>query len=259
MVAIDLLGGKQRWSIDADKRLSSGPGVGEGLVVVGGLDGDVIALDRDSGSAKWATNVSSEVLANPVIEDGIVVVRSNDGRVFGLNATDGSREWLFDPGVPLISLRGNATPVVRDGQVYVGYDNGKFVALQLADGTLQWEQTIAAPEGRTELERMGDIDGEIVASDGELYMVTYRSGSSLWKQDALAHRWLTTPAVYGDYLAVGDYDGYLHILTRKDGATAARFHPADKAIRAAPLVVGAHVLIESTDGELAAFVLEAAN
>ncbi|MBL0030556.1 MAG: outer membrane protein assembly factor BamB [Rhodanobacteraceae bacterium] len=306
VVAIDLLGGKQRWSIDADKRLSSGPGVGEGLVVVGGLDGDVIALDRDSGSAKWATNVSSEVLANPVIEDGIVVVRSNDGRVFGLNATDGSRVWLFDRGVPLISLRGNATPVVRDGQVYVGYDNGKFVALQLADGTLQWEQTIAAPEGRTELERMGDIDGEIVASDGELYMVTYRgqaaalardsgrvlwtrdmssftgvsvaadevylsdadgavwaldrrSGSSLWKQDALAHRWLTTPAVYGDYLAVGDYDGYLHILTRKDGATAARFHPADKAIRAAPLVVGAHVLIESTDGELAAFVLEAAN
>ena len=159
---------------DADKRLSSGPGVGEGLVVVGGLDGDVIALDRDSGSAKWATNVSSEVLANPVIEDGIVVVRSNDGRVFGLNATDGSRVWLFDRGVPLISLRGNATPVVRDGQVYVGYDNGKFVALQLADGTLQWEQTIAAPEGRTELERMGDIDGEIVASDGELYMVTYR-------------------------------------------------------------------------------------
>lgn len=306
VVATDLISGKRRWLIDADKRLSSGPGVGEGLVVVGGLDGDVIALDRDTGSAKWATNVSSEVLASPAIADGIVVIRSNDGRVFGLNATDGARVWLFDRGVPLISLRGNAAPVLRDGQVYVGYDNGKVVALQLADGNLLWEQTIATPEGRTELERMSDIDGEVVASDGELYMVTYRgqaaalardsgrvlwtrdmssftgvsvatnevylsdadgsvwaldrqSGSSLWKQDALAHRWLTTPAVFGDYLAVGDYDGYLHFLTRKDGTTAARFRPADKAILAAPLVVGAHVLVESTDGELAAFVLEAAN
>ena len=306
VVAIDLLSGKQRWSIDAEKPLSSGPGVGEGLVVVGGLNGDVIALDRDSGSAKWTTNVSSEVLASPVVADGIVVVRSGDGRVFGLSADDGSRRWLFDRGVPLISLRGNATPVVVDGNVYVGYDNGKLVALHLADGNLQWEQTIATPQGRTELERMGDIDGEIVASEGELYLVTYRgqaaalardsgrvlwtrdmssftgvslgtdevyltdmdgavwaldrrSGSSLWKQDVLAHRWLTTPVVYGDYLAVGDYDGYLHILSRQDGATAARFHAGDEAIRAAPLVVGAHVVVASVDGELAAFVLEAAN
>ncbi len=304
--AIDLLSGKSRWSIEADKRLSSGPGVGEGLVVVGGLDGDVIALDRDSGSAKWTTKVSSEVLASPVIAGGIVVVRSGDGRVFGLSATDGSRAWLFDRGVPLISLRGNATPVLLDGEVYVGYDDGKLIALELATGELKWEQTIATPNGRTELERMGDIDGEIVASEGELYMVTYRgqaaalardsgrvlwtrdmssftgvsvgtdevylsdadgalwaldrrSGSSLWKQDALAHRWLTTPAVFGDYLAVGDYDGYLHILSRQDGATAARFHAGDEAIRAAPLVVGAHVVVASTDGELAAFVLEAAN
>lgn len=306
VVAIDLLSGKQRWSVEADVRLSSGPGVGEGLVVVGGLDGDVIALDRDSGSAKWTTNVSSEVLATPVVQDGIVVVRSNDGRVFGLNAADGARAWLFDRGVPLISLRGNATPVVADGKVYVGYDDGKVVALQLADGNLQWEQTIASPQGRTELERMSDIDGDLVASEGELYLVTYRgqaaalardsgrvlwtrdmssftgvsvaadevylsdadgsvwaldrrSGSSLWKQEALAHRWLSTPMVYGDYLAVGDFDGYLHILSRQDGATAARFRIGDDAVRAAPLVVGAHVLAISTDGELAAFVLEAAN
>lgn len=306
VVAVDLLNGKQRWSIDADKRLSSGPGVGDGLVVVGGLDGDVIALDRDSGSAKWATSVSSEVLASPVIADGVVVVRSADGRVFGLSVADGSRVWLFDRGVPLISLRGNATPVVVAGDVYVGYDDGKLVALHLADGNLQWEQTIATPQGRTELERMGDIDGDIVATEGELFLVTYRgqaaalardsgrvlwtrdmssftgvsvgtdevyltdmsgsvwaldraSGSSLWKQDALAHRWLTTPVIYGDYLAVGDYDGYLHILSRQDGATAARFHAGDEAIRAAPLVVGAHVVVVSTDGEIAAYALNAAN
>jgi outer membrane protein assembly factor BamB len=304
VVSVDLLTGRKVWSISAEQRLSSGPGTGDGLVVVGGLDGGVIALDRDSGSAKWATEVSSEVLTNPVIADGIVVVRTNDGRVFGLNVADGSRAWLFDRGMPLISLRGNAAPLIVDGTVYVGYDSGKVVALALTDGSLLWEQTIAAPNGRTELERMTDIDGEIVATEGELFLVTFRgqaasiardsgrilwtrdmssftgvsvaegsvyltdadgalwaldrtSGTSQWKQEALAHRWLTTPMVFGDYLVVGDFDSYLHVLSRTDGSTAARFRVGDEGIRAAPLVIGAHVVTASIDGELAAFVLDA--
>lgn len=306
VVALDLMGGGKRWAVDAGKRLSSGPGVGEGLVVVGGLDGDVIALDSESGSAKWTTAVSSEVLAQPVVAGTTVVVRSGDGRVFGLAAADGARRWLFDRGVPLISLRGNAAPVVFGGTVYVGYDDGKLVALDLENGNLVWEQTIATPSGRTELERMADIDGEIVANEGELYLVTYRgqavalardsgrvlwtremssftgvdvggdevylsdsdgavwaldrrSGSSLWKQESLARRWLTTPAVFGGYLALGDYDGYLHILSRQDGSTAARFRVGDEAIRATPLVTGAHLVAQGTDGTLVAYVLDAAN
>ena len=306
VLAIDLVSGNSVWSVDAEQRLSSGPGVGHGLVVVGGLDGDVIALDSNGGAAKWATKVSSEVLINPVVTESIVVVRSNDGRVFGLNVADGSRAWLFDRGMPLISLRGNAMPVVVDDTVYVGYDSGKLVALQLSDGALEWEQTIAAPDGRTELERMTDIDGEIVANEGELYVVTYRgqaaavardsgrllwtrdmsaytgvsvagdqvyltdadgalwaldrrSGTSLWKQEDLAHRWLTTPQVYGDYLVVGDFESYVHILSRSDGKTAARFRVGDEGIRAAPLVVGAHAVIASIDGEIAAFALAASN
>lgn len=302
--AVDLANGKTRWAIEAGKRLSSGPGVGDDLVVVGGLDGDVIALNRETGSAQWTTQVSSEVLASPVIANGIVVVRSGDGRVFGLSASDGSRAWLFDRGVPLISLRGNATPIIVDGTVYLGYDDGKVIALELADGKLLWEQTIATPSGRTELERMGDIDGEIVANEGELYLVTYRgqaaalardsgrllwsrdmssftgvsvaddevylsdadgsiwaldrrSGSSLWKQEQLAHRWLTTPVAFGAYLAVGDFDGYLHLLSRKDGTTAARVHVADEAVRAAPLVAGELVVVASVDGELASYRLAA--
>ncbi len=304
IVAIDLIGGKRRWSVDAATRLSSGPGVGSGLIVVGGLDGDVIALDRETGAARWATKVSSEVLANPVIAGEIVIVRSNDGRVFGLKTADGSRQWLFDRGVPLISLRGSAVPVVADTTVYVGYDNGKVVALDLDDGALRWEQTIATPNGRTELERLTDIDGEMVVDDDALYVVTYRgqaaaltrdggrilwtrdlsaytgvsvagdnvyvtdtdgslwaldrrSGSSQWKQEALAHRWLTTPSVFGDYLVVGDFEGYVHILKRADGSTAERFRVGDEGVRAAPLVVGAQVVVASIDGELAAFALDA--
>ncbi len=304
VAVLDLITGKQLWSVNAEQRLSSGPGTGEGIVVVGGLDGDVIALDRENGAAKWATSVSSEVLTNPVVANGIVVVRSNDGRVFGLNAADGSRVWLFDRGMPLITLRGNAAPVVVGDTVYIGYDSGKIVALAIADGALQWEQTIAAPDGRTELERMTDIDGEIVATEGELYLVTFRgqaaslardsgrilwtrdmssftgvsvgesqiyltdadgslwsldrtSGSSLWKQEALAHRWLTTPAILGDYLVVGDFESYLHILSRTDGSTAARFRVGDDGIRAAPLVVGKHVIAASIDGHVSAFLLNA--
>lgn len=254
VVAVDLAGGKRRWSVDAATRLSSGPGVGSGLVVVGGLDGDVIALDRETGAARWATKVSSEVLANPVIEGDLVVVRSNDGRVFGLKVADGSRQWLFDRGVPLISLRGSAAPVVADGAVYIGYDNGKVVALNLADGALRWEQTIASPNGRTELERMTDIDGEMVVGDDALFVVTYRGqaaaltrdgGRILWTRDMSAY---TGISVAGDTVYLTDADGALWALDRRSGSSQWKQEALAHRWLTTPSVFGDYLVVGDFEG-----------
>src|SRR5690606_29964714 len=127
----------------------------------GSLDGEVVALDLDSGAERWRGKVSSEVLAQPAIARGVVVVRSYDGRLFGLDATTGERRWLYDRGMPSLTLRGNSTPVIAGGTVYAGYDDGRVVALRLEDGAVAWEQVVAIGEGRTELDRMVDIDGRL--------------------------------------------------------------------------------------------------
>lgn len=301
--ALDLNSGKALWSVETGLRLSGGPGASEGVVVVGGLDGDVIALDAATGARKWAANAGSEIITKPLVSDGTVVVRSVDGRAIGYDLADGKRKWAFDRSLPSLTVRGNSPPIASQGLVYFGYDDGTVVALRLQDGLRAWEQVVAESEGRTELERMADIDGELQVDANAVYAVSYKgqamalratngqpgwnrdigayaglalagdrliaadsagtlwsidrnSGSAMWKQDVLAHRWLSTPAVQGGYVVVGDLEGYLHWLNLETGELAARERIQGAPIRATPQVSPDGVLVAvTTDGKLAAYRL----
>jgi outer membrane protein assembly factor BamB len=298
--ALDPNTGAVLWRADLGQAAGSGPGYGEGLIAVGTLEGDVVALDASNGAERWRARVSSEVIAAPSIEAGVVVARVNDGRMFGLNAADGARRWVFDRGVPLLTLRGNGAPIVRGGTVYAGYDNGKIVALALEDGSLKWEQALAQVEGRSELERMIDIDGAIADDGATLYAVSHRGqigaldtaggrglwarefsayggvelvgkrlyatdtsaqiwsfdvdgGASVWQQPGLLNRFVTTPAVVGPYLVVGDFEGFVHWYRAETGDLLARRRVGDEGILAQPLVVGDVVIVASAEGLIAAF------
>jgi len=300
LYAFDGGSGATVWQVDTELPLSSGPGVGEGTLVVGTLDGDVIAFNPDSGTERWRAKVSSEVLAAPAIARGIAVVRSNDGRVYAFSITDGERRWVYDHATPALSLRGNSSPVMADGLVLIGYDDGQLVALRGDDGVQLWAQAVAFGEGRSELERMVDIDGALafergevfaaafngqvegisleagrplwnrelssyggIAMSGEKVFVTDRdgvlwaldraTGSALWKQDSLLHRWLTTPAVQGNLVAVGDVEGYVHWFDSETGAPAARMRLDKDPIRAAPVVSGDMLYAVSIEGKLGAY------
>lgn len=300
VAALDADSGNELWRVETGVRVGSAVGAGEGMAVFGSLDGDVVALDIDSGAERWRGKVSSEVLAQPAVARGVVVVRSYDGRLFGLDAATGERRWLYDRGMPSLTLRGNSAPVIAGGTVYAGYDDGRVVALRLEDGAVAWEQVIAIGEGRTELDRMVDIDGMLGVGPGEIYSVSYqgqvaalatesgqplwsrefssyggltlagdrllvtdaesnvfaldpRSGAALWKMDALVHRWLTTPAVQGNYAVVGDLEGWLHWIDLSSGALAGRTRIGRDPIRAAPVVDADGSLFAMTiDGDLAA-------
>lgn len=173
-------------------QVSGGPGAGGGLVVVGGLDGEVIALDAGNGAEKWRARVGNEVIAAPVIADGLVLVRSNDGRVTAFDAASGERRWFYSREVPALSVRGNDSVVLGPGYVFVGNDDGTVAALSEQDGRLLWEQAVAQPEGRSELDRMADIDGTPVLDGTVLYATSFKrqtmaidgpSGRPIWTRD----------------------------------------------------------------------------
>lgn len=292
--------GKKNWQIKTELPFSGGPGLGSGRVLLGTEDGEVHAFQADTGTPLWIARVSSEVLAAPVEQDGIVVVRAIDGRVFGLNADNGRRLWVYDRSVPLLTLRGNSKPLIRAGVVYLGYDGGDVVALRLADGSLMWEQSIATPEGRTELDRLADVDGEmmVVASDllvssyknrltslaadsgrllwfkevasasgvivdrtmlaatdkeDHVWLLDRRNGATQWKVPDLENRGLTRPAIYGNFVVVGDFEGYLHFINADTGAFAARIKVGGDGFTGAPLVIGDVMYVYTRKGELAAY------
>lgn len=212
-------------SFDTDLDIASGPSVFGQRVLVGTVGGQVAMLDRATGAIQWRAQLSSEVLAMPVLRDETVVARCIDGRVFGLDVETGRRDWIYDRSVPLLTLRGNSDPLLRAGQVFVGYDDGTVAALRIGDGALLWEQRVSIPEGRSELERLSDIDGPMAVVGGDLYAVTQHgrmaslaleSGRIQWVKDIASHSGL---AVSRTRLATTASDDVVWMVDRLSGAT----------------------------------------
>ena len=191
--AFDLHSGAVVWHYDSKIPFAGGPGAGDGLVVAGSLEGDVVALDAATGAEKWKAKVGNEVIAAPAIGQGMVIVHSNDGRVTAFDETTGQRRWFWGHDTPALSVRGNSAPVLGPGFVFVGNDDGTISALALTDGHPLWDQTVAEAQGRTELQRMADVDGTPVLDDVTLYADSYKkqtvaidgpTGRPQWTHDA---------------------------------------------------------------------------
>lgn len=298
--ALELATGRELWRTDTEVELAGGPAVGDGIVVVGGSGGDLVALDAATGAKRWQVMTGGEVLTAPTVSDGIVVTRTVDGRVRGLRVSDGGTAWSYEQPVPRLTLRGNGPPVVDGDMVFAGLDNGKVVALSLSTGDLLWSTTVAPSHGRTEIERLVDIDSPVrivgddvfvvgyqgrvamlardtgqlwwgrdmssnrgLVADGDtLYVTTAdsnvvalrrRDGTPVWTQDAMVRRGLTAPALSGDTLVVGDFEGYLHWLDAATGQLLARGKTGGGRMTNAPLVAGDLLLLETDSGEVQAW------
>jgi outer membrane protein assembly factor BamB len=252
------LGNRRGWIWhhgDNSVRWSGGPAVAGDLVVVGTLDGLVQAFGAADGNELWTAEVSSEVIAAPAIGDGVVAVRSHDGRVFGLDAKDGKRLWVFDrAAVPVLSLRGNAAPVIDAGVVYVGEDNGKVYALRATDGGMLWEQQIAPGEGRTELERLQDVDGVLNVDSGVVYAAGYRgqtvalvaqSGRPLWTHDLSSYSGV---ALSASQIYAADADSNIWALDLRSGSSEWKQDGLKYRWVSAPAVQGDAVVVGDMEG-----------
>ncbi len=204
--------------------LQSSVGVGEGLVVVAGRSGVVFAVTADSGEPRWEWQASAEVLAPPLVTGGRVIVRSQDGRVVALDAANGTQRWAINRSIPTLSSRGASAPVGAGGLVLVGNDDGSLVAIRPDDGVLVWEVPIAEPEGRSELDRLVDIDGDLALGAQAVYASSVRGvtaavslagGQILWTRDNGGANGLDLTA---DGVLLADAGGTLWSLDRADGS-----------------------------------------
>lgn len=193
VVSVDRLTGKVNWKTDLEVPVSGAVGAGYGLVLVGTLRGEVIALDVASGEERWRSRVSSEVLAAPAVNGDIVLVQTQDDRLIALEIDTGAQRWSYEGSPAVLTLRGTGAPVLTNQLAIAGLSNGKVIALDTRRGLPVWEQRVAIPQGRSELERVVDIDGGLLLSGGTLYVATYQgraaaldveSGRIQWQRDA---------------------------------------------------------------------------
>ena len=193
--------------------VSGGVGAGAGYVFLGTTLGDVVAVSAADGSEAWRTNVDAEVLAAPVTGDDLVFAQTIDGRLVALEESSGELRWSFDNQVPVLTLRGTSTPVYGGEVVYTGFSNGKLSAVRSETGELIWEHRVMLPEGRSELDRLVDIDGAPLVLGPVIYAVAYQGklkalrradGAMLWEHDVSS--FLDLGEGYGQVYVVSDND-----------------------------------------------------
>ena len=246
--------GKSLWVTKTKAPLSGGTGAGEGLVVVGSSDGALIALDAKDGKERWRTKLNGEVLSAAAIAPRGVLVRTVDGKLHSLAPDTGKEQWQYEQPSPRLTLRGTAKPVVVGENVICGYDNGKVVALNIADGALVWETTIASAHGRTELERLVDIDSEVkvvqdnvyaVGFQGRVAMIALDSGQIWWSQDASSYRGLGADI---DNVYVSTADGDVVALKRTTGVEVWRQKGLAHRGLSAPVVLEKSIAVADYKG-----------
>jgi outer membrane protein assembly factor BamB len=161
--------GKRLWRTGLDIELSAGPGFGSGAVAVTSSDGGLIVLGASAGEERWRINIGGESLAPPLIHEELIVVLTIDNRMRAFSIYDGSERWSMEQSAPLLTIRGSSTPVVVGSMVIAGFDNGRLIAVDLQTGNIEWEAPISPPSGRSDLERLSDIDGGIAVVGQDVY------------------------------------------------------------------------------------------
>jgi outer membrane protein assembly factor BamB len=257
LVALNLDTGRQVWLKKFKKmQFSAGPAASLGMVVLGSTKGWVIALDDASGRELWRTRVNSELLSAPAISEKVVVMRSVDGRLHGFDATNGKALWSVEQQVPRLSLRGTAIPVIAKEAAVSGFDNGKVMAVSLTTGDTLWDTALASPHGRTELDRLVDIDSAVsVVGDnvfatgyqGRTAMIALDSGQIWWAHDMSSYRGL---AADEENLFVTQSDGIVVALRQRDGSEVWRNDKLKRRGLSAPAVTSTAIAVADYQGYL---------
>ena len=256
VIAVSAENGKKIWKADLDTSLSGGVGVGSGSIFVGNTDGEVFALDASSGAVQWQYTASSEVLAAPVGDQQIVVVQSQDGRLVGLNAQSGEKLWQFNVDTPVLTLRGTSAPMLLGNTVVAAFANGKIYGLKADTGTQLWENRVAVPQGRTELERMVDVDGQPLLVGDVIYVGSYQgrltaisrgTGRNLWYQDSSSHR---GPAYGLSQVYVSEDGDIVKAFRANSGQVLWSNEQLTYRNLSAPVVAGGYVAVADGEGYL---------
>jgi outer membrane protein assembly factor BamB len=246
--------GKLIWQTELGIILSAGPGVGDDVVVVAGYDGDLVLLKAEDGTEVWRVNIVAESLAQPLIKDGAIVVYTIDGRLRVFSAFDGSVVWSAEQSLPALTLRGTSAPVIAGSAVIAGFDNGRLIASNLVDGSQLWEAVITSTSGRSDLERLSDVDGSMAVVGQDIYAAGYQgrvaalaseSGQVLWARELSTYAGVT--ADWDNLYVVADR-GELIALLRRNGTDVWRNESLLRRDPTAPVVYNTAVVVGDFEG-----------
>ncbi|MFA6015099.1 MAG: outer membrane protein assembly factor BamB [Gallionellaceae bacterium] len=262
IAAYEVSSGKFLWKSKVSSEVQSAPKISEGIVVVRTGDGRIAGLNSQTGERLWLYERSTPALvarsnAGVTIRRGIVYAGFAAGKLAAISLHNGVIIWESSVSQPrgstelerisdIISL-----PELNDSQVCGVAFQGRIACFDADQGGSLWTRDIASDKGLT----MSRKYLFLTESSGEVLGLDKLSGSSYWKNDQLHLRQTTAPLAQDRYLAVADYEGYVHTLNRDDGSFIARMRTDGSAINSAPVELNEGFVVQTVNGGIFAMTL----
>ena len=247
--------GRTAWDADLDTEVSGGVALGPEQVFVGTAEGEMVALSRSNGEQLWRTRVSTKVASAPRYAEGRVFFTTLDNRTFALNAQNGERLWVHQSVPEPLVVMGAAQPTVEDGVVYVGYSSGEVFALAARDGATRWSVNLMILGGRSEVDRLQDVDAALIISDRKILAVNHQgsiaaidkeTGRRIWRQKFSGIR---KPLLKSGRIYVSNMDGTLAAISEEGGSVLWSSVLSD-GVLTAPAMVGGKLMVADDKGRL---------
>jgi outer membrane protein assembly factor BamB len=255
--------GKLRWKAQTSSEILSAPAVGQGLVIVRSVDNRITAFDAESGVRRWAVQRTAPALTlrtapGITIAGPTAYIGLPGGRLLALALNNGGPRWEIAVGDPRGATELERVADISGAPVVIGRDvcavayQSRIGCFDTVTGAARWTKDLSSDVG------LGADERFIFAADehGEVAAFTREGGASVWRNKQLANRRLSAPISFGRAVAVGDGQGYIHFLSREDGAFLARINTDGSPIVAPPLVVDSRLIFQTQSGTMVALAIE---
>lgn len=243
------------WRVRMPARVFTAPLVAGQRVFVLSGDRSVAAFDAQTGTRLWTQSARG---TDPLVlqQSGVITAVGDTllvgiaGRMVGLDPMNGRTRWDAAIATPrgvneierLVDLVGRVGRVgdqvcARAFQAAVGCVNA-------TRGALEWTQPSDGAVGVH-----ADQD-RVYGVERNSRVVAWRrtGGERAWSSDALLHRGLTAPLAAGRSIAVGDAQGFIHLMSRDNGALLNRLSTDGSAVVGGPMLVGNTLVAVTRNG-----------
>jgi outer membrane protein assembly factor BamB len=262
VLALDAKSGERRWSAHVSSEVIAAPAVGSDLVLVRSIDNRLFAFGAQDGKRRWvyqraASSLIIRAPAGVAIQGDMAFAGFAGGKLVAVALANGGVRWEATVAVPkggtelerVADVVGD--PAAQGREVCAATYQGRVGCYEAASGRQVWARDISSLSGVGLDPRYAFVADE----KGAIQAFDRSNGRSVWKQDKLANRQLSQPQAVGEFVAVGDLEGYVHFLARDTGAFVARYEVGGGRVAAPPRALPGGVLVQTQSGRMAALAL----
>lgn len=260
LLALKKQDGSESWSSQLNAELVNPGVIYENHYVAQASNGEVFNIDTQTGQQRWRfdTNLPSLTIrgtSRPVFFGNYVAVGTANGKVTLLDLSTG--QLRAEPKVAAAEgdtelervIDVDATPIIDEKILFSASYQGQLVALDLSAGRMLW-----AVKESTYHDLSTGFNHVYVTSDNSTILAyNQKTGDLDWVQEGLLRRKVSAAATINSYLVVGDYQGYINVLSQLDGEIVGRSRVDRSGIRSNILVDGEYFYALANDGALHAY------